>query len=263
MINLPQTLVNEVSEALNVLIHESDRFRNWSDAEVQTMVRTIEKLQKADAREAFVRFGSLAAICGNVDDVFAYYGKALRLPGEPETKHEFWASMGNAGLYSKAQEIGSWLLDPRRGFFPKVWKRAVSLGQVLEVWNRLSDATKTYPDLSQVDFSIVESAAAVMQTHGLSDRDIASVFDLMGVIQRAHRIMFSGEAVTILRVMYPPEDPPYLYFTIPLDTDVGEIHAMNSELARLVVDRLREGTFPQGMVASFAKAYPVELLAAA
>jgi hypothetical protein len=263
MINLPQTLATEVGDAVNALIHESDRFRNWNDAEVRTVVRTIEKLQKVDAREAFVRFGAIAAICGNVDDVFAYYDKALRLPGEAETKHEFCASLGNAGLYSKAQEICSWLLDPKRGFFPKVWQRAVGLGKVLEVWNRLSDAKRTYPDLSQVDFSTVENAVAIMGAHGLSDQDIVSVLDLMGEIQRAHRIMFSGALVSILKVMRPPEDPPYLYFTIPLDAGVGEIHAMNRELARLVVERLPEGAFPQGMVASFAKAEPLALRAAA
>lgn len=260
---VPQTLATEVGDAINTLISESDRFRNWNDAEVQAVVRTIEKLQKIDARVAFVNFGALAAICGNVDDIFAYYDKALRLPGEAETKHEFWASMANVGLYGKAQEIGSWLLDPRRGFFPRVWQRAVSLGNVLEVWNRLPDAKRTYPDLSQVDFSTVENAVAVMGTHGLSDQDIGSVLDLVGEIQRAHRIMFSGLLASILRVMRAPEDPAYLYFSIPLDAGVDEIHAMNRELARLVVERLPEGAFPQGMVASFAKAYPIELLTAA
>ena len=263
MNNLPQTLSSEVTDAINAFIDESDKFRDWNDAEVQTLVRTIEKLQKIDAREAFIRFGAVAAICGNVDDVFAYYDKALRLPAEAETKHEFWTSMGNAGLYVKAQEIGSWLLDPKRGFFPKVWQQAVSLGQVLEVWNRLPEAKKTYPDLSQVDFSIVENAAAVMEVHGLSDQEISSVFDLLGEIQREHRIMFAGQLGTILRVMRPPEDSAYLYFTMPLNVSVDEIHAMNRELARRIVKRLPGGVFPQGLVASFAKSYPVELLAAA
>lgn len=263
MLIRPQTVTNEITDAINALIEESDRFRNWNDAEVQTLVRTIEKLQKVDARKAFVDFGCLAAICGDVESVFTYYGKALRLPGESETKHEFWTSMANAGLYSKAQEIGSWLLDPKRGFFPKIWQRAVTLGQVLEVWNRLPDAKRTYQDLSEIDFSTVENAAALMGAHRLSDQDIISVLDLMGEIQRTHGIMFSGELITTLRVVRPAEDSPYLYITMQLDTSVGEIHAMNRELARLVVERLQEGEFPRGMVASFVKACPVELLAAA
>jgi hypothetical protein len=263
MINLPQTIATETADALNALIGESDRLRDWNAAEIQTLVRRLEKLQKVNAKEAFVLLGYLAAICGKIDDVFDYFNKALRLPGEPETKHEFWVSLSNAGLYSKAQEIGSWLLDPKRGFYPEDWQRAVSLGQVLEVWSRLSDAKKTYPDLSQVDFSTVESAAAIMGAHGLSDQHIVSVLDLMGEIQRAHRIMFSGKLVSILKVMRPPDDPAYLYFTMPLDASVDEIHAMNRELARLVVERLPEGAFPPGIVASFAKAHPVELLAAA
>jgi len=122
---------------------------------------------------------------------------------------------------------------------------------------------KTYPELSEVDFSALKGIALLMEARGLTDQDVISVLDLMGEIQRAHRIMFSGGLVSILKVMRPPEDPPYLYFTIQLDASVDEIHAMNRELARLVVERLPEGAFPQGMVASFAKAYPVELRAAA
>ncbi len=263
MINLPQAIASETVDSLNALLMESDRFRNWNDAEAQTLIRAIEKLQKVDAREAFVRFGGLAAICGNVGDVLAYYEKALRLPGEPETKQEFWTSLGNAGLYGKAQEIGSWLLDPKRGFFPRVWKMAVGKGQVREVWERLSDAKRTYPELSQVDFSTVENAAGLMESLGLSDQDVISVLDLMGEIQRAHGIMYSGKLVTILRVMRPPDDPPYLYFAMPLDTSVVEIHAMNRELARLVVERLPAGAFPQGMAASFTKTETSALRAAA
>ena len=261
---VPQTLAIEVGDAINRFINENDRFRNWNDPEVQTVVRMIEKLQKVDAREAFVRFGTLAAICGNVDEVFEYFDRALRLPGELETKHEFFVSLANTGLYSKAQEVGNWLLDPKRGFFPKVWQRAISLGKILEVWNRLPEARRTYPDLSQIDFSTVDNAVVVMSTHGLSDQDIGSVLDLLGEVQRAHRIMFSGTLASILRVMRPPEDPTYLYFTIPLEAGVDEIHAMNRALATLVVERLPEGVFPQGMVASFGKAsLTKELLAAA
>ncbi|HXM83635.1 MAG TPA: hypothetical protein VN929_17115 [Burkholderiales bacterium] len=263
MNQIPQTLGGEVTADINALISESDRLRDWNAPEIQVLLRRIEKLQKVDARDAFVRFGALAAICGNVDALFEYYRKALLLPGEAETKHEIWVSMGNAGLYSQAQEIGTWLLDPKRGFFPKIWEEAVSIGQVLAVWNRLQEAKRTYPDLSDVDFSLLERAAAVMRERKLTDENIGSILNLMGDIQRAHRIMFSGTLASILKVLRPPDDPPYLYFAMPLDASVGEIHAMNRELARLVVEKLPEGAFPQGMVASFAKAPPVELRAAA
>src|SRR5690242_19552652 len=140
---VPQTLSTKVGDAVNALIHEGDRFRNWDDPKVQTVVREIKKLQKVDAREDFVKFGSLAAICGDIDEMIAYFHKALLLPGEMETKHEFWVSLANAGLYSWTQEIGRWLLNPKKGFFAKVWKQAVSLGQVLEVWDRLPEAKKS------------------------------------------------------------------------------------------------------------------------
>ena len=136
MIIVPQTLATEVGDALNALIKESDRFRNWDDAEVQTVLPAIKKLQKVDAREAFVRFGSLAAICGNVDDMFAYYHKALLLPGEVETKHEFFASLGNAGLYSKAQEIAvgcsiqGGVFSPKCGSEPSAWAKSLRYGIV-------------------------------------------------------------------------------------------------------------------------------------
>src|SRR5258708_5750320 len=160
MIKVPQTIANEAVEAINALIRESDRFRDWNAPEVQALVRAMQKLQKVNAKEAFVRLASLAAISGDVDGVREYYKKALYLSGAAEMKHELWGSLGNIGLYSEAREIGSWLLDPKRGFFQKIWQLAVSMGQVLEVWDRLPEARKTYPDLANVDFSPIERAVA-------------------------------------------------------------------------------------------------------
>lgn len=259
----PKTLAEEVLDGFNALIAESERCRDWNSDEIQALVRTVEKLQKVDAREAFVRLGGLAAICGDVGRLLEYYGKALRLPDENLTKPEYWGSLGNAGLYSEAHEIGSWMLDPKRGFFPKYWERAAAKGHILEVWNRLADAKKTYPELSDVDFSALERAVTLMGERGIRDSDVVSVLDVMGQIQREHRIMFSGPLVSAFRVMRPPEDPPYLYITIPLKASVDEVHAMNRKLARLVVEKLPEGAFPQGIVGSFVKDIPVELRAAA
>ena len=263
MINLPQTRAADITATLNALIDESDRFRDWNNHQIRALVRELEKLQKVDAKAAFVLFGSLAAICGKVDDVFDSFRKALRLPGEPDAEHEFWTSLGNIGLHSKSSEYGSSLLEPKRGFFPTIWRKAVSRGQLREVWNRLPEAMKTYPDLSKEDFSTLERSIAVMEEHDLSDEDIISVLDLMGEIQRAQGIMFSGRLVSTLQVVRPPDDAPYLYLTIQLDASVSEIHAMNRELARLVVEKCRDGAFPQGVVASFTKVETKDLRAAA
>ena len=263
MTKVPKTVADECRDALNALLAESDRFRDWNSSEIQSIVQAVERLKEADAREAYIRLGCIATICGNVDGLLESYGKALLLQEAQDTKHEFWVSLANAGLYRKAQEVGSWLLDPRRGFFPKIWQLASSRGQVLEVWGRLSDAMKTYPELSGVDFSALKGVALLMEARGLTDQDVISVLDLMGEIQRAHRVMFYGDFVSIPKEMRPPDDPPYLYFTIPLSVSVDELHAMNRELAKHVVERLPEGAFPQGMVAAFAKAEPLALRAAA
>lgn len=264
MIRLPNTLSTEVLEGFNALIHESDQFRDWYSPEIQELVRALDKLQKSDAREAFVLLGSLAAICGDVDGLFQYYEKALRLPDQITTKREFWSSLANAGLYQKAQHLGHWLLDPKRGFFPAIWKQAASIGLILEVRNGLAQATKTYPELTKLDFSSIDNAARAMDDRGVSDEEIGGVLDLMGNIQRKHRIMFSGQFVTKVNVMRPPEDPPYLYITLSLSTGVDKIHTMNRELAAAIsAEGLLEGAFPQGVVASFAKASEAELRAAA
>lgn len=260
---VPQTLFNEIGDALNAIILQSDKFRNWEDPEIQSIVNAIDKLKKVDARAAFTRLGAVAAICGRVDDVLAYYAKARLLPDLEATKREFYTSMCNAGLYVEAYEIGNWLLDPKRGFFPALWKRAACFGQILEVVNRLADAKKTYLELSKEDFSVVDSAATVMRSRGLSDQDIGAVFGLMGVIQRKHGIMFAGYFGSVIKVVRPPEDQPYIYMTIPLDESVEFVHSMNRDLTKLVVEKLPNGAFPQGLVMSFAKAETEKLLVAA
>lgn len=262
MTQVPNTLSQEVLEMINEFIAQSDRFRDWDSTQIQSLLAEIRKLQKVDARAAFIHFGATAAICGNLQALFEYYEKALQHPNQPDTKHEFWVSLGNAGLYKEASELGTWLLEPRRGFFPKIWQTTMSLGQVRETWNRLPDAKRTYPGLNDVDFSLLQDSVSVMTERGLTDEQIISVFALMGKIQRVHRIMYAGPRPSYLKVMRPPEDPPYLYFTIPLDASVAEVYAMNRELTKSVVYELPTGTYPTGLVAGFAK-FQAELRAAA
>jgi hypothetical protein len=131
------------------------------------------------------------------------------------------------------------------------------------VWNRLSDAKKTFPELSDVDFSGLDAIAGVMQDREIADSDIVSILDLMGRIQHEHRIMYSGSLVLTVRVVRPPEDPPYLYVTLPLKVDFDEMHAMNRKLAKLVVAGMPGGALPQGIVASFVIDSLVEMRAAA
>lgn len=263
MYKAPKTVGGEITEELNSLIAKSDRFRDRNSPEILELNRRIRLLQKADAREAFVCFGAVAAICGQVDEVFEYYRKALLLPGEAVTKREFWSSMTNVGLYDKAAELGTWLLEPRHGFFPQMWPLAVATGQILAVWTRLPDAMHAYPELSDVDFSAVERAAHVMKERNLTDENIATVFALMGEVQRSHKIMFADTLPSVVKVVTPPEDPPYLYFTVPIASTLEEVHAMSRELATLIVEKAPGGAFPSGIVASFTRPLPVELRAAA
>ena len=80
MTRAPQTIASEVAAGLNALMRKTDRFRDWSDPEVQAVVREAEKLKKAEPREAYVLLGGIAAICGLVDETFDYYAKAFSQP---------------------------------------------------------------------------------------------------------------------------------------------------------------------------------------
>ena len=263
MTQVPKTLGNEIGDALNELIRQSDAFRNWNSPEIQAIAHEIEKLKKVDARRAFGLLGALSAICGRADDVSVYYSKAAYLPDLQATKLEFYLSFCNVGLYSKAREIGSWLLDPKRGFYPAYWKRAACFGQIIEVATILPDAKRTYQDLSKEDFFVVEDAASVMRIRGFGDAEISSVLELMGEVQRKHGIMFAGYFGSSIQVVRPPEDEPYLYVTIPVSKSVEFVHAMNRDLIKLIVEKMPDGIFPGGLVMSFAKAELQELREAA
>jgi hypothetical protein len=259
----PQTIAEELNEAFNRLLRESDRFRAWDAPEIQGLIEEARKLQKVDARQAFCLMGSVAAICGRLDEINEFYRKALALTDIPVTNHSHWIALANAGLYGSASGLGSWLLDPKRGFFPQIWRRAVSRGHILEVWDRLPEAKRTFPELSEEEFSDVADAAAVMRERGLSDAHLIAVLDVMGDVQRAHGSMFAGQYVGKFRVVRPPEEAPYLYMTIDISRGVEDVHAMNRELARRVVESLPNGAFPQGLVTAFQKAAPEALPAAA
>lgn len=261
--NVPVTLETQISEGINVLISESDGMRNRDESAIVALHSEISKLQKVNAREAFVRFGSLAALCGDVEGTLANFKKALMLPDQENTNNEYWTSLINIGLFAKAKEIGVWLLEPRRGFFLNLWRRALFTGLLLETWRLLPEAKKVFPELANEDFSQLASTVDVMKKCGLKDQDVISVLDLMGEIQRAHRIMFHGKLASQIKVMHPPEDSAYLYLVVPVDVASEELRNMNRELAHAVVTSLEQGRFPQGISAAFAKAFPVQARIAA
>ncbi len=266
MSGIPQTIGLDISKGINELIRSSDRFRDWNSPEILALRDDCDKLQKIEAARAFIHRGALAAICGEVEQIFTFFKKALDHPDPVTTKFEFWTSLSNVGMYKSAAELGSWLLVPRRGKFLQVWERAISLGYLRETAVGLIEAQKMFrEELASVDFSLLNNSLKVMDERSLQDADIISVFDLMGEVQRAHRIMFAGDFfVTKFRVMRPPEDLPYLFFSLPIDAGVEEVHQMNRELLKLVVERLPGGAFPGGIVTSFAKAVRnIELPAAA
>ncbi len=251
---VPETLAAEIQESLNQLLFQSEKFRDWESPEIQTIIDSLQKLKKIDARMAYCQLGTLSAICARVDDLFDYYSKAAHLPDLQSTNSDFYLSFCNAGLYGKAHELGSWLLSPKRGFFPKFWNRVASFGQILEVSKLLPDAKRTYPDLAAGDFAVVVDAASVMSLRGFDDDKIFVLLDLMGEVQRKHGTMFAGDVGFSIRVMRPPEDEPYLYLTIPVNESMDYVHAMNRDLTRLIVERLPDGIYPPGLVMSFAKA---------
>jgi hypothetical protein len=261
---VPQTVGEEVVAGINALLAESDRLRDRNAPEIQTLLFKAAQLQKVDARKAFINFGFISAICGDLEGLEENFRRALNLPDQPETKHEFWVCTGDAGLYGKAHEIGAWLLEPRKHFFPSIWERAAAMGQILGVWTRHAEAKRLFQEqLANADFSRVERAAKVMQERGLADEDIARIFDLMGEIQREHKIMYAGFMVSSYKVIMPPDEPPYLHFAISVDVPATELHAMNRKLATAVVNKAPGGAFPQGMVGTFAKSQPAALRAAA
>lgn len=261
MSQVPQTLGEEITDEINAYINQGDRFQDWDSPSVVALRTRIEKLQKVNAREAFVSFGSLAAICGYVEGVRDFYRKAMYLPDKDATNAEFYTSFGNVGLYGEAQDIGIRLLDVQRQMYTKIWKKAVSLGLIQTVLSQLPYAKRNWPELNEVDFGPVERVGAVMREHDVSDKQIGAILDLMGEVQRAHRTMFAGKTVGEFKVISPPEEPQYVFMSVSIDASVPDVHAMNRDLARLVVERM--GAFPSGLVGTFTKAIPTEVRAAA
>jgi hypothetical protein len=258
----PATTAKELTERLNALIRTHD-FWNISDTFVAELLHEAEKLQRADARESFVLRGSVYAMCGDVEQTLHWYDKALKHPDVLATRCAMWISFGNLGLFKLAHEHGSWLLDAKRAMFANAWSRALTMGHVLETRDRLADNLRTFPELARVDFSLVHEAAEVMQIHGLTDAQLVSVLDLAGEIFREERTGFASALHDWLKIIRPPEDPPYLHFGVPVNVSPTKVAEMNKTLSRRVVERLPNGVFPPGVVVSFTKPKQAKALLAA
>ena len=260
---VPETLAKEINDGINALILASDEFRDRADAEVVSLFDAAEKLQKVDARASFSLRGSLSAVCGDVDGVREYFRKALYQPNTESTRLEYWIALTNVGLYSEAAKEVAWLLNPRLHMFPTIWERAASSGLVLAVADLLPKARQTFPELAKADTAAIERIAQFMTERSLADAQVTELLDLMGEIQRSNRIMFAGQLISYAKVMSPPDDPPYLYVTMRVQVNHDQLHQMNRDLVRQVVQRLPGGSFPAGLVAAFQKAPAAQLRAAA
>ena len=255
----PQTTTIAIQTAIAALIKVSDRFRDWNSDQIIALRDEIEKLHKVDAPTAFNQIGSLAAICGRPDDLAEFYRKARLHPDKLGTNENFWYAFSNAGRYMEAHSVGSQLLHPRHGYFPQIWRRAASRGHLQEVVKLWPVAKKTYRDLDDDDLAPLQREAAFMTTVGLTDQDVLRVLELMGEVQREHRIMFGGHYPLCFQLHdADSEGPAYLFGKMEIDAEVTEVQAMNRRLAKLVVERL--GAFPDGLVLAFRKKLQAEQL---
>jgi hypothetical protein len=254
----PETLARDITDGINRLLQQSDEFRSIDSPQVLALLEQIEKFSDIDPAEALVRRAAISAICGRAEDLPSLYARALDLSAGGDVRHEFWVNFCNVADYRRAAEVGAWLLDPKNGFFPSVWKQALALGQIRLVASHLMKAQNMFrTKLADEDFSVLGQATKAMQSHALTDQAVIDVLDIAGQIQRAHGIMYSGIGPS-LNVMAPPDEPAYLSVHIPVDVQTTKVHQMNRDLGRAIVERLPARKFPEGLVVSFRQAVKQE-----
>ena len=259
MTPIPETIAKAVSESILALFNESDRFHDWDSPEITAIRDEITKLQKVDAQAAFKNFGSVAALCGRKEDLRQFFRKSCLLPDRRSNEFSFWLNFANAGEYAEAREIGSKLLQPKLGFFPRLWEKAVARGQIREVVDLWPVAKRTFLDLDDKDLDPVRKIDEVLRTWGITDADLIAILEILGAVQQSHRIMFSGARPLNFDVMEgDPDGPAYVYATMFIDAPIEEVQIMNRKVANAVAEKL--GAFPSGLVMAFRKARARERL---
>lgn len=243
----PQTIGNELTAAVNALMHSS--YLHPDDLRLQVLRLRLDTLATVDLPESLLLRAFLEHFTGNIERVEEIVEAAVAAGAtEARVAAVRGPTLINLGYFSRARGLLSSAADPRKGSFSSLRTYLLWSGAVIKSVEYARESEKM--GMAQAEDAMIQlshRAAEILQEHQVSDGELSEILDLAGEVMRRHRAIFVG-AYPELEVL-EDERPPIVHMTFPLELPPSEVADANFELAELFA--LREGFVPEVLHVSF------------
>ncbi|WP_308922804.1 hypothetical protein [Janthinobacterium sp. J1-1] len=193
----PLTKTNELIDSLNVL-RSTGCYADPNTFAWRQLKRDCEKLLAVDAASGWAVMGMLYATTGDIAEVNACFNRALKLSRELTFLLNWCSSLSALGCYTQALDILVEVLQPENGEFKTGVLTGMEIGAFKMINDQLKRAREMGLDISAMPEGLISEAAAIMESAGLSDKDVVSHMEAAGAVLRAHKAfdVLAGDIVT-------------------------------------------------------------------
>ena len=241
-IQIPATIADDLFADIRKLIEPGNRYFTPDSREIRELLARADKLQKANAFDAFIARSSLYTMCGDRENALAQIKKAEALGFNRHAVAARCIALANLGYFSEAQEFYSSAADPTGGFFGKYGRMAVNCGALAAYERMLRVAEKMQLEVDTVLTRKILDALEIFAQVGITDADLGRYLDVAGEIMREQRLFYVGTSPEFF-VWTKDEADQFVHFTYRVPVEAGTAERLDTELITRFVDRF--GSTPE------------------
>lgn len=232
----PATIASDVLGEIRALALSAGHYFSENAPEIRALAAAIDRLQKADAREAFLARAKLYMLCGDVDGAFGQLRKADALGFDRFAIAARAIVQINLGFVSDAQKSVAIAADPTGGYFSSYAPLVVNAGAIRTFEALLCSADKLQLEIDQ-DFSRkICDAASILAEANITDSEVGKYLDVVGEIMRENKVFYLGDSPDLF-VWAKDEANRFIHFTFKLPFDSKTAERLDTDLITRFVDR--------------------------
>ena len=197
--SITETTSNEICEAVNELIMQFKYF-SPRDKEILILMDMATKLIPVEPAIGNARKGSICLLSGDFEKGLHHFKVAnYKLPGSNSELLKFNSaiSTSNHNFYTESQKY----IDQINKVTEHEPFELINVGYGCLAFNKLKelimDARKYGMAIDENDAELALRAAAVFETAGISDAEVAKYADVFGEVLREHHLMIAEHYPTI------------------------------------------------------------------
>jgi hypothetical protein len=241
---LPATISNDLINQTNLLLQSTGHYLDESNLDIRRLLAAAKKLMAVDAFESHIAHAIIYQICGNVDKVKDHLRIAEKLGNPLRTKEIATVTNINLGFFSEAQRSYKQYGRPQSGNFLESINAGYASLSFQQICEFLDEAKKMNIDLNNVDLETAQKVNNVLQSAGVSQKDLSAMIDIVGEILRENKLFYLNNLPDIF-VEADTMGSPCVFITF----FIKESYENAAKLYETFIDRLilRFGHIPEAL----------------